>query len=55
MIRVFDMTGKIVNTDNVMLNSGSQYQIDLTNYSNGFYTIQFISPTKTGALRVVKK
>jgi hypothetical protein len=55
MIRVFDMTGKIVNTDNVMLNSGSQYQIDLTNYTNGFYTIQFISPTKTGALRVVKK
>lgn len=54
VVRVFDITGKEVKADNVMLNNGSQYQIDLTSFSDGVYTVQFVSTNNTGSLRVVK-
>lgn len=54
IIRVIDMTGKVVSADNVMLNNGTQHQIDLNDFADGFYTIHFVSPSNAGSLRVVK-
>ncbi len=53
-IRVFDVTGKEVFADQVVLSSGAQYSIDLSDASSGIYTVQMVSPTQAGALRVVK-
>lgn len=53
-IRVFDITGKQVVEEQVVLNNGGQYTIDLNDATNGIYTVQFVSSNNTGTLRVVK-
>ncbi len=54
-IRVFDVTGKEVYANQAVLNTGAQYTINLTEAASGIYTVQFVSPTQAGSLRMVKK
>lgn len=53
-IRVFDLNGKQVSSEKVILNNGVQHQIDLKDVASGLYTLQFVSSTEAGAIRVMK-
>ncbi len=53
-IRVYDMSGKQVATEQVVLSNGAQHQINLSDVATGVYTLQFVSSTESGTIRVVK-
>lgn len=52
-ISIFDVTGKMVSSEKVQLNTGSQYNVDLSSKARGLYSLQFVSETKAGTFKVV--
>lgn len=55
IIRVTDLTGKLVFSSKEMLGPNTSVDIDLTNASNGVYLVHIIGTTESRSMRVVKK
>ncbi len=53
-LQVFESTGKLVSTG-LLLNSGSDFTLDLTGYANGVYYLRFSSETDNQSIRLLKQ